>query len=144
MQPFLGSALLGTVLATTPVLAVSRDLPQAITPDKSATLTVADFLRGMEVLSKIGPVRAEQDPAYVSALRGLTHIGESYRVDYEKAKSAGTTLDSCPVGGLKMTTDTLVPFLLRLPPEQRSMPMDKAFRLHMRELYPCPATGETP
>ena len=27
---------------------------------------------------------------------------------------------------------------------ERSMPMDKAFRLHMRELYPCPATGETP
>lgn len=43
-----------------------------------------------------------------------------------------------------MTTDTLVPFLLRLPPEQRSMSMDKAFRLHMRQRYPCPVKGEIP
>lgn len=103
-----------------------------------------DFLRGVEVLSKVGPLRAEQDPDYVSVRRGLIRIGESYRVDYENAKNAGKTLDSCPVGGLKMTTDTLVPFLLRLPPEQRSMSMDRAFRLHMRELYPCPPKGETP
>ena len=94
--PFLGSALLGVALAVSPVLVVARDLPQAIAPDKSATLTVADFLRGMEALKKIGPVRAEQDPDYVSALRGLTRIGESYRVDYERAKNAGTMLDSCP------------------------------------------------
>ncbi|WP_198088250.1 hypothetical protein [Variovorax sp. E3] len=93
---------------------------------------------------KVGPVRAENDPGYVSALRGLTRIGETYRVDYERAKNAGTTLDSCPVGGVKMTTDTLVPFLLRLPPEQQSMSMDTAFRLHMRELYPCPAKSDTP
>lgn len=144
LRPFLGSALLGSVLATTPVLAASRDLPQAIAPDKSATLTVADFLRSMEVLSRIGPVRAEQDPDYVSALHGLTRIGESYRVDYESAKNAGKTLDSCPVGGVKVTTDTLIPFLLRLPPEQRSMSMDKAFRLHMRQRYPCPVKGEIP
>jgi len=144
LRPVIGSAFLGAVLATTPVLAASRDLPQAIAPDKSETLTVADFLRSMEVLSKVGPVRAEQHPDYVSALHGLTRIGESYRVDYENAKNAGKTLDSCPVGGVKMTTDTLVPFLLRLPPEQRSMSMDRAFRLHMREIYPCPAKGEVP
>ncbi|MET3464272.1 hypothetical protein [Variovorax atrisoli] len=36
-----------------------------------------------------------------------------------------------------MTTETLIPFVLSLPPEQRSMPMEQAFRLHMRELYPC-------
>lgn len=69
----------------------------------------------------------------------MIRIAESYRVDHEDARNAGKTLDSCPVGGVKMTTDTLVPFLLRLPPEQRSMSMDRAFRLHMRELlYPCP------
>lgn len=60
-RAFLGSALLGAVLATPPVLAASGDLPQVIAPDKGATLTVADFLRGVEVLSKVGPVRAEQD-----------------------------------------------------------------------------------
>lgn len=144
IRHFLGSAFLGAILATTPILSAARDLPQAIAPDKSATLTVADFLRGMEVLSKVGPVRAEKDPDYVSALRGLTRIGETYRVDYERAKNVGITLDSCPVGGVKMTTDTLVPFLLRLPPGQQSMSMDTAFRLHMRELYPCPAKSETP
>ncbi|WP_143696834.1 hypothetical protein [Variovorax sp. YR752] len=74
---FLGSALLGAVLAAAPVQADSRDLPRAIEPNRSATLTVADFLRGVEVLNKVGPVRAEKDPAYVSALRGPARIGEA-------------------------------------------------------------------
>lgn len=139
---FLGSALLGAVLAAAPVQADSRDLPRAIEPDKNATLTVADFLRGVEVLNKVGPVRAEKDPAYVSALRGLARTGEAYAADYGRAKKKGKTLDSCPTGKVRMTTDTLVPYLLRLLPEERSMPMDKAFRLHMRELYPCPAPSQ--
>lgn len=137
---FLGAALLTAMLACAPAVAqtYSRDLPPRVGPDDGTTLTVAGFLRGMDVFGRLGPELAEKDPDYVAAIRGLAHIGERYRIDLGEAKAAGTTLDSCPVMNVKVTTGTLVPFLLRLPPEQQTMPMAQAFRLHMRELYPCP------
>lgn len=138
-----GAALLAALIFSAPAVAqtYSRDLPPPVGPDDGTTLTVAGFLHGMDVFSRLGPELAEKDPDYVAAIRGLAHIGESYRVDLGKAKAAGTTLDSCPVMNVKVTTGTLVPFLLRLPPEQQTMPMAQAFRLHMRELYPCPHKG---
>ncbi|WP_308852205.1 hypothetical protein [Luteibacter sp.] len=116
---------------------VSRDLPAPIAGDLGERLTVAQFLRGMQALSKLGPYKAEKNRDYVAAIRGLARIAETYRVDYGKAKDAGTTLDSCPIGSATMSTDTLMVFLQRLAPEQRTMPMEWAFREHMRELYPC-------
>lgn len=143
MRRLAGAALLLAVFACPAALAQtpSRDLPPSIGPDHSASLTVEDFLRGAQVLGEVGPERAEQNADYVAAIRGLANIGDNYRTDVLKARAAGTTIDSCPGKSAKVTTDTLIPFLLHLPPEQRTMPMEQAFRLHMRELYPCPAKG---
>ncbi|HEX7814487.1 hypothetical protein [Dyella sp.] len=125
--------------SSTAPISIDRPLPPPAANDKTNNLTVEDFMRGLRAM-RSGPDNIEQDPDYVNAIRGLGHIGENYANEIDKARKEGKKTDSCPPHGTAtLTSDTLVPFLLRIPPEDRStMSMDKAFHAYMREQFPCP------
>ncbi len=124
--------------STAPV-SIDRPIPPPAANDKTENLTVEDFLRGLQAM-KAGPANIEQDPDFVNAIRGLGHVATVYTDEITKARKAGKATDSCPPHGTSsMSTDTLAPFLLRIPPEERrSMSMNQAFHMYMREQYPCP------
>lgn len=118
-----------------------RLLPAAIVASLLAVpaqaIPVRAFVARWQAVMKLGQM-AQLDPELRRLGEEVGTIVQQYRIDADRAKAQGKPIGCLPPPGqAQLNSDSLLAYLVALPPAQQELELKDALYAYLGKTYPC-------